>query len=481
MEEKQIYARAQVKSARLKETYSYRQEISRNPSLGSGKAPTGRLEVGLPFDGYQFFTRQASKDVEQQIGATFSPSKVDVVIGHLGLSKYGQTDLNDVLALSDHYGAFPLSLPVGGDVITNADHLCGDCHACLMSVDYSPHWPDVVPIQIDMDLLDEDVLSQPSVEMSRPNPKRPSEVGAAQIAQQVNFRRNLMLIAQVKLDLGSRQAARGLKPRVSRMSIRWPAVTSFRNLHLFIGELDPHNEVHITYNPLTQSLEWPGIEMEAIERIGSSDEMQTYVSRIFLLIDQPAELYQQESLDGQIEVEIPGILLSGLQARLYDGCGNLRSDPGPELATCVKTHYKLILDDAFLQRTRSPYQHLHFDEVIPDPMRIVDIETTLADRGFRIGADDSRRLSDSPLKHFILARRPEGPDTVMLWLFIEGKRYETERQTQVPGGRTYTSIVESGELKMYIRGEFPGDSPVLIQEMNALQLALRDRFLRATH
>ena len=477
MEEKQIYARAQVKSARIKETYCYRQEISCNPSLGGGKAPTGRLEVKLPFDGDQFFTRQASKDVEEQIDEAFAGNRAGAVIGHVGLSKYGQTDLNDVLTLSDHYGSFPLTVPIGGDVINNADRLRDDRHACLIAVDYSPHWPDVVPIQIDMDLLDEDVLSQPAVEIPRTNGRRQPDVWE-QIAQQVDFRRNLLLIVQVKLSVSSRLVDNGSKPRVSRISIRWPTVTSFRNLHLFIGE----NEVNITYNPLTQSLEWPGVEMEAVEGLGASDELQTYVSqRFFFLIDQPGELYEQETLDGQIQVEIPGMLLSGLQARLYDGCGKLRTETRPELTTCLKTDYKLWLDDAFSQRTRSPYQHLHFDEVIPDPMRIGDIRTTLADRGFRIVADD-QRPSDGPLKHFILAQRPEGLDTVMLWLFIEGKRYETERQTQMPGGRTYTSIVESGELKMYIRGEFPGDSRVLIQEINALQLALRDRFdrLRAT-
>lgn len=481
MEEKKIYARAQVKSARLRETYSYRQEISCNPSLVSGKAPTGRLEVGLPLDGDQFFTRQASKDVEEQINESFAGYRAGVVIGHLGLSKYGQTDLNDVLTLSEHYGSFPLAVPIGGDVITNADRLRDDRHACLIAVDYAPRWPEVMPMQIDMHLLDEDVLSQPAVEIPKTNGRRQPDVWE-QIAQQVNFRRNLLLITQVKLSVSSRLVDKGSKPRVSRISIRWPTVTSFRNLHLFIGEIRQDNEVYITYNPLTRSLEWPGVEMDAVEGLGESDELRTYVSqRFFFLIDQPGELYEQECLDGQIQVEIPGMLLSGLQARLYDGCGKLRTQTRPELTTWLKTDYKLILDDAFSQRTRSPYQHLHFDEVIPDPMRIGDIRTTLADRGFRIVADD-KCPSDGPLKHFILAQRPEGLDTVMLWLFVEGKRYETERQTQMPGGRTYTSIVESGELKMYIRGEFPGDSRVLIQEINALQFALRDRFdrLRAT-
>jgi hypothetical protein len=67
---------------------------------------------------------------------------------------------------------------------------------------------------------------------------------------------------------------------------------------------------------------------------------------------------------------------------------------------------------------------------------------------------------------------------MQMWLFIEGKRYTTERQTEVPGGQTFTSTFESGELKVYMRGELPSDSRGLTEEMNALQMALRDRFER---
>jgi hypothetical protein len=65
-----------------------------------------------------------------------------------------------------------------------------------------------------------------------------------------------------------------------------------------------------------------------------------------------------------------------------------------------------------------------------------------------------------------------------LWVFIDGKRYTTQRQTQVPGGQMYTSTFESGELKVYIRGELPGNSRGLTHEINAFQAALRDRFER---
>lgn len=480
MVEEAIYTRARPESVRLTEMYYYDREISRNPSTRTGQAPTGRIEVVVPYDGYQYFTRQACQDVEHQVDIDTSQERVDALIGHLALSNYGRTDLNDILELSDRYGSVPLRVPVVGDGITNRDQLRDDQHACVIAFNYSPRWPDVTPIGIEMALLDEEILSLPSVELSTEDRREQLGNVVAQIAQQVSFRRNLLLITRVTLDLPRRLAPDGLNPKVMRMSLGWPTITSFRALHLFIGDITPDKEIPVTYNPLTCSLEWVDVPMEATEKSAGTD-LQTYFSKpMYLLIDQPGELYQEKSLDGQVEVEIPGRLLSGLQVRLYNEVGMPLHDLKPEVTTRVIANVRLIHDDAFIRRTLSPYQHLHFDEVIPDEMRIADIRTALADRGFRIPQDLDITLLRSPdeLKHFILAERPEGPDTMELWVFVEGKRYTTERQTQVPGGQMYTSTFESGELKVYMRGELPGNSRGLIREMNAFQTALRDRFER---
>jgi len=143
----------------------------------------------------------------------------------------------------------------------------------------------------------------------------------------------------------------------------------------------------------------------------------------------------------------------------------------------VDTH--MILDDAFARRTFYPCMHLHFDEVIPDEMRLADIKTTLTDRGFDIKFDEGLKLSNSgDLKHFILASRSEGPNSMNFWITVEGKRFETERQVQVQGGQTYKSTLESGLMKIYIRGELKGDNQSLTREMNIIQTTLHDRFER---
>lgn len=477
MTEKVIYVRAQPKRVRLRETYSYNQEISRNPFVRTEQMPTGQIEVVTPYDGSHYFTRQACRDVEVQTGDGPLSEGVDALIGHLALNGYGRTDLENVLSLNSRYGSVPLRIPVSGGALAGMSDLCDDRHACVIKFDYAPELPEWTPVDIEMELLDEDMFELPDFASPQMKAVAMSETSVAQIAQQVSFRRNLLLMIRVRLHLDSDLASKELSPKVTRVSIGWPTVTSFRKLHFRAGDTTPEHEMRITYDPATRSLRLPGVKMETSER-SLSNNLQTYVSQsMFLLVDQPGELYQQDSLDGQVEVEVPGGLLSGVQARVYDGNGRLQPESAVKSSTRIVVNYKLILDDAFSRRTRSPYQHLHFSGVIPEPMRVMDIETALADRGFRIREEESVRFSDNPLKHFIVARRPEGPDTMQLWVLVEGKRFQAERQTQLPGDHLYKKIVESGELKLYIRGQLPGDSSKIIQEMNALQLALRDRFV----
>ena len=63
-----------------------------------------------------------------------------------------------------------------------------------------------------------------------------------------------------------------------------------------------------------------------------------------------------------------------------------------------------------------------------------------------------------------------------LLLYIEGKQYKTQRTARVADGHTFTSMFDSGEMNIYIRGELPRDSRELTREMNGLQRSLREKF-----
>jgi hypothetical protein len=521
--ERVLYARARPEFTKITETYRYQQEISRNPSLVRAALPTGRITLAVPYDGHEHFSREACSDVAA--GLTGDEDQQEAVIGHLLFANHGRTDLGDVLQLNDGYKSVPIRVPVAGAPAPDGggDGLHSDRYTCEISYDYTPGSgaPRLMPIHVSAELLDPDSIDFPDITPVDLDKKETRELEAvvAKITQQGSFRSHLLLCLTVLVDVsnvperGATQAEDDRStdesqqpderddgqeaperiggdqaqdpdepdddrlPKITRVSLHWPTITSLRALRLFVdGERRA-----VKYNPMTQHIEWTDVAMSSstVRNPGDADtDVLTYHSRtMYLRIEQPGELYEQVSIDGCVEVEIPGHLLSGLEARLYDATGTMmRSKRQPQLVSKVSTELRLILDDAFARRTLSPYQHLYFEEIIPDEIRFVDIKTALTDRGFDIRFDKS--VSDDQVRQLIVATKSEGPDTMALWMVIEGNRYKTRRQDHMPGGQIYTSAFESGDLKIFVRGALPGESREITHEINSLQRALRERFDR---
>jgi hypothetical protein len=356
-------------------------------------------------------------------------------------------------------------VPVTNGDLAHPRWLRADQHSCVLEYEYVPTGPPIAPIGVRMELLDEESVTPTG---------RSVEELIGQVGQVSSFHHDLMLSVTVELYLPRQRRPLSPPPRVRQMSLDWPTVTSLRGLQLMVaGESHP-----LAYDPTTRRLQWTDVPMEPVLEEPDGDFDSCRSRPMVLFIHHPGELYEQRDLTGRVEVEIQGHLLSGLGARLFDATGR----PGatePELSSHLVADLRLILDDAFHRRVLTPYQSLHFDELIPDRMRLADIRAALRDRGFRIeptreppgaGADE--------LNYFLWASHPRGPDVMQLWLFVEGKRYSTQRQTQLPGGLMFTSTFESGELKIHMGGILPGDSRGVTHEMNALQVALRDRFER---
>jgi hypothetical protein len=219
----------------------------------------------------------------------------------------------------------------------------------------------------------------------------------------------------------------------------------------------------------------------------TTNGMRAYLSpTMALTIAVPTDLYvrmkrgwagnpESEALTGEVQVEIADWLLSGLQVRLLDGTGRMVEKPPLYTSTQLTTAFHLNLDDAFAKRTLSPLLRLHFDRVIPNDLRLMDVRTALADRGFSI-KDDKVVLPDSDFSHLLRAERTEGRDKLVLLVVVEGKVDSTRRETEIPGRQKYSSAFQSGELIVHLAGQLSGDSLALIKEMNTLQEALHTRF-----
>ena len=464
------YARARLETALLTEHYYYEQVISRNPFQRQTGTPTGHIEMTLPYDGHTYFTRQACADVA---GAGNRVSQA--LVGHLMVVDHSHTDLARALGPTAGYGSIPVLVPVDP---ADPARLHDDEHRCVIRYDYTPDQDAlrVVPVDVDMVLVDPDGVELHDLLLTESVPKDTIVDEVAQrITQQVSFRPFLQLGVTVSLHVAGGPGVRELKPKVAKVSLDWPTITSLGALKLSV----PGWDGPMRYNPLDRAIEWSDVPMARVETDETGGDTVTFRSRQMLLrIEQPGELYRQSELTGRVDVEIPGGLLSGVRARLFDAVGALRTDGVPELRSTVSSELTLTLDDAFSSRLLLPYQHLYFDEVIPDEMRIADIVTALKDKGFDLEFRHGQRHGEDFRRDLLVASRAEGPDTMRLWVFVEGRRYQTERRNQVPGGHTFKSTFDSGDLKVFLCGALPGTSRELTHVMNALQQTLRERFER---
>ncbi|WP_372669595.1 hypothetical protein [Amycolatopsis kentuckyensis] len=474
-----VFARAHPETVKVTEQYQYEQEISRNPSTRRSAPPGGEIEIVVPFDGADHFTRQACDDVEAAMRDRHPGESVNALIGHVVFAGHQQTDLGDRLGLDDTYGALPIRVPVSGEGSPGGlEELKGDRHACVINHSYAPKADllEVVPIDVQVELLDPDTVG----DLGTITTNGHGGVDFSKLGQQPNFESFLCLVLRVRLVLPWKEERDKPEPVIDRISLDWPSITSLQALTLRLPE--SQRRAPITYNPIERSIEWRDIPMRQVtEATGRTDEAVFTSEEMALVIEQPGELYQQPSLDGRVEVKIPGYLLSGMQTRLFDGAGRRVERDGHEELSWVGSRIHLILDDAFARRTLKPHQHLYFDEVIPEDARIADIENALRTRGFTvrfhpISNDGTRRQWAGT------AERPEGPEKMTLRLYVEGTRHETERQIR-RGGQVFTTTFPSGELRLFMYGALPRTSGAITREMNALHAVIRDRFarIRATH
>jgi len=499
------YARARVESARIEEKYQYSQEISLNADVSEIGDPAGLIRIVLPYDGDKFFTRDAYADV----GAARRNSAIagdKAVVGFLALTDYEKTDLEGRLRLQGNYGSVPIAVPLPEvPAPGETDQLVSDKNECVISQEYQPEALRIRPVYVDMELDDPDTAEDPD------RPQRFSNVdGIADLLarledrikaignapeRQLDFEPGLWLRATVRLHLPRGQAD-GVVAKVSKVSMSWPTHTSLSSLELYT---DGRSELR--YNPEQEHdgrkgcLEWSDIPMALIGHQPDAEEMRsadgskdeeedpeirkdlvTLTSgEMTLSITNPGDFYKQDKLSGRIEVTV-NRLLSGMDVRLYDATGRPypARRPGLELTTVVTTDFSLSLYDAFVRRPMSPYQWLYFDEVIPSALRLDDIAMALRNRGFRVPSV----RGFNPANCCIDAQRVQGPDLLRLQVYVRGERYETERERSVDGVVTYRTAVDSGDLRLYVYGSLRGESKSVVQEINALRRALRERFDR---
>lgn len=489
----EVYARAIPKIITLTETYCYEQEISRNPYDKEIKNPVGKIEIVQPYDGGKYFPKHAIKDVEKQIGDNTSVRDIHALIGYLAISGYDETDLHNLLSQDD---SIPLRIPVG--------NLRNEQLYCLLNHEYCPESPELLPIQVNAHVLDDDIilynLPLPQDLLTRTSSWSHKELAALE-DKVIKLVRNgftfgdsslanrLMLFFQVRLSLPINQLTK-TNPKIHRLSLSWPTSTSSSNLKLAVDSLLNPSK-NLSYNPLSKCLEWFDVEFKfkknsQIQYEINGEDEQTQIgiwesSPMYLLVGQPSELYQENILKGEVNVEIPEYLLSGIQARFYGFnkvVGELE-EKLPSLSTSLITHFNLILDDAFQKRAKSASLELKLDKILPDQSCIRDIVNELNTQGFSVlfneKLPDTKSNGEKNLTWIISAEKSEGIDSITLWIVVHGS--ELEIISTIQGSKSeHMSKDRSGNLSLYLFGKYAGSSHILTKKMKTLQEELRRKF-----
>lgn len=471
MSQAAVFARARPSVIRVTEEYVYQAEVSSNPRTLRYGAPSGTIEVVVPYDGHETFGSQAIDDVERQVPNVWEQGSLQAVVGHIGLVHHGCTDLAERLDLAARHDVLPLEIPIQGAGLAGPDALRDDRRACRVSYRYTPQWPETSPLTLGVSIWDEETIQAALMDGVQAESTAPESV-ARDVAQQVGFSRSLIFSFSLQLALPARvgRAKDDQPPVLTQMALKWPSAPSHQIQLQVAGGERP-----VPFNPEIGAIEWGDIAFIAEGKQEGTGLFSYRTPSIDLYVDQPGELYRKGQLTGRLRIEMPRTF-SGLAIAYFEAGGRLVEKAPFEPRTVVETDLTLYLEDCFQHKVLSPYQHLQFEGVILNEIRVADIVTLLRDLGFTPG---QQRLPAQGLvaeRYLVRGERPEGLSTLYLWMLVEGTRSQTTRRKQIPGGQEYTTQLETGSVAIYMRGQLAGDGARLIGAMNEIQTLLKERF-----
>ncbi|MDG4766817.1 hypothetical protein O7632_22345 [Solwaraspora sp. WMMD406] len=495
-----VYARAVPQRVELTETYRVRQDISNNRSVEQDGDGAGRLEIIVPYDGQRYFTQEASSDVAHALPSGPGPDS-RAMIGHLLLTDHHKaTHLPAEVHHHTSAAVLPLTVP-----LTDAGapiNLTLDRQTCEIRHDYQLQNPLVYPVEFTVNVHDLDSLEDELEDAARvaddldPETVRekawdrikgkwytnPQQI-ISRFDRKASFTNELWLTFALRIVLPVEPRPRQLSPEITSMSIDWPTLTSLRSTRLSVKNLespaseDPLRKV-VRYNPVERRLEWDDVPVRYLEpeESGHDGTVQMFHSDIAVLyVGHPGDLLKDDVFEVDAEVEIPGYLMSGVRARLYDATGHPHA-LRPELSTKLAITAKVYLGDVFAGRAFSPYQQFVFDDIIPEEIRITDIETVLRNARFTVKKLPEEPQNPAAPRWLLLARRSQGPDDLELRILIEGKRTQLLRQQKM-GNTVVEGAKESGRITVSMLGTLHRDHKEIARVMNTVQQEIRERFV----
>jgi hypothetical protein len=491
-------ARVKPKSVLVEEKYRVLQEISRNSNFSVEPDAIGKIEMEVPYDGHEHLTRAALEDIRRWAVKNRIPpprpgsgqaalSVVEAQIGHLVVSDHQDTDLAALTGRTSRTMAIPLTIPMRTDGLRSDESLIADRYIFRQDIQYQvANRPRLVPVTLDVEVTDPGSTSVPEIKLG-------VDEAIVKSQEYMTFVSYLELRVRVDIALPGRKGRVPRAPVVRRVSLSLPSGLTLALSSVEVeladdgcgaGEEWKGDRPLIQQNPDDAAIEWHDITTHVAEGQKSDPPFIFHSPSMRVRIHQPGELFREPELVVHARVETDDVLLSGAQVRLFDARGRrLRGSKGPlTVRSSITADATVVLDDAFARRTFHPQLSFHFDEVIPGDPRVQDIQSALLDLRFDVepvplpGTTKMSKLQS--LIAYLVARRGDDEDAIRLHLFVLGRQHRTQRESRHPGGRRYTSKLDTGDLTLVVFGEAPRDSSPLVHEVNALQMGLRDRFRR---
>ncbi len=500
-----FFARVQPDELKITETYSFEQTLDRALLMPAAQSTSGQISAQVSYDGDQSFTRQALADVRRQWwlwqartkpqappsllrrtaarlvqparawqqrlaqlvrrgakspkpAARVAPASSTVpsqaLIGHLLLEAYDRTDLKARYDLYDRFGAIALPLPIQTQTLEATNQMIADDAKSVLTADYQPQALSVAPLRLAVQISDSWENQWPGAGAT-PQQLHTFFASFSDASQAFTTQNHLRFSLRVELNLPSASLPAGTAVSVKQVWLAWPGPlsTNHEAAYLIAGEATssaaPVDNPLLKYNPLEQRLEWGGMPLQPATAPTRPD-LTTLVSEpLHLIVKRPADLYQIETLDGQLEIELPDLLLSGLGLRYYDSVGRRHNGIAMQKKTRLVVRFKLVLADLFAQRQTPLLRRVFAPAVTLRAFRPRDLFLHLADLGFSV-TDTPDVVAQGRHSHdwrVIFRVQPMArPQALQAWVMVRGQPGATTIGGLLTRADSQDAIIQMGAL-----------------------------------
>lgn len=461
----------------VEEAYVFTQEISAKPDYREEGTPAGKIKIEIPYDDPAYFPEETHKRIKKNIKKMYIKGrKVFMNMGKMCLPDNDKTkpDSNNGKAVS--YKDVPLNILVAQNGDELYKNFKEDHWKTVLEHEYTPNSLNYEPAKVDIQFTDEDLFFIESDLNSVDEMKSL----AKDITEQVKLQPFLIIKFRVSLQLPKKLPGNN-RPVIKSFSLKWPNLIPNNAIKLHLSNREERKfrsdfrHKPIACNPQARCLEWANVLFRFTQNIPNRGYV-TYESEVmYLEVTQLAAFHELKSLEGEIKIDVPGVVLSNLTTWFTKAKGDIPQPPEEKMESKITLNFILKIRDEIRRRLFFPFQQFQFDEVMPEEMRITNIREAIMDRGFRIVADKKINSDIAfPFQHLLHAVRPEGQKSIHLWVYAEGKPVVTKRKSFIEGGKNFTSNYKSGTLKICFRGVSENDCELLLNEMNAIQKLLHE-------